>query len=212
MRGAIVAGVKASKSLISLEAQRLKTLASLEIQRLVDSKDPTAVCTGLFIEFATGLGPAQRRFESDSVMAEHMKDAPGVLAARDYFYRTRAQDYLLNKKTPGVLARKSLLEYSAGFNPVLGPINAGTDIVEQFIGNFKVEIFPNLQGTQMTIVCTNATSLHSLLYHLPFAQNREREEGLLPSPWGTIRQVITWDEPIENSRFEANLNKKAANQ
>lgn len=190
--GVTVVGVELSKAVLARETQRM-----------VNSQDPKAVSAGLFIEFMTGVGPAERDFGPDSVVVKHMKNAPGVLAAKEYFYKTRFAEYQLNKKAPGALSRKPLTDYSAGFNPLTGPIKAGTDIVEQFVGTFEVEIFPNLQGTQMKIVCTNKTSVHSFLYHLPFVENYERSGGLLPTPMGNILQTISWTEPIDNTRFEA---------
>jgi hypothetical protein len=61
----------------------------------------------------------------------------------------------------------------------------------------------------MTIVCTNTTSAHSFLYHIPGVKNYERSSRLLPTPMGNIRQTITWTEPIEDARFEKYIVKGA---
>ena len=97
---------------------------------------------------------------------------------------------------------KPLKEYSAGFNPVLGPIRAWDDAVEQFIGNYMVEIFPDPNVSRMKIVCTNTTSVHSFLYHIPGIKNYERGGGTPLTPMGNIRQTIFWNEPIDINQFE----------
>jgi hypothetical protein len=84
----------------------------------------------------------------------------------------------------------------------MGPIRAWDDAVEQFIGNYMVEIYPNQQATEMEINCTNTTSVHSFLYHIPFIKNYERSNGLIPTFMGNIKQTIYWTEPIDTSRFE----------
>ncbi len=176
-----------------------KVVLARETQQLVASDVASTVVTGLFLEFIFGVGPRSREFGPGSVMAVRMQDAYGVKSAKNYFYETRAEAY---RKAPQSIALKPLKEYSAGFNPILGPIRAWDDAVEQFIGNYMVEIFPNPQATQMKIVCTNTTSVHSFLYHIPFIKNYERGNGVLPTLMGNIRQTIYWNEPIDVSRFE----------
>jgi hypothetical protein len=186
--GTIIAGFEVSKAVLTRETQQM-----------VASDVASTVVTGLFLEFMFGVGPRTREFGPGSVMAVRMQDAYGVKKAKSYFYETRAAAY---KKSPKSLSLNPLKEYSAGFNPVMGPIRAWDDAVEQFIGNYMVEIFPNPQATQMKIVCTNTTSAHSFLYHIPFVKNYERGSGVLPTPMGNIRQVIYWNEPIDTTRFE----------
>jgi hypothetical protein len=197
-----VAGAAAA---VTIGAARAKLAA--KTNAMVNSSDAKTIVTGLFIEFMTGVGPADRTFGDGSVMAKHMKDAPGVKNAKAYFYKTRTKEYEGNKTRPGALAGRPLTEYSAGFG-LTGLFKAGLDPVEQYIGNFKVEIFPNHAGTEMKIVCTNDTSIHSFLYHLPFVKNYDRSGGILPTPMGTIRQTIYWTEPIDNKEFDKLLPKK----
>jgi hypothetical protein len=175
-----------------------KTVLARETQQMVASNVATTVVSGLFLEFIFGVGPRRREFGPGSVMAVRMQDAYGVKKAKSYFYETRAEAY---KKSPGALVHKPLKEYSAGFNPIMGPIRAWDDAVEQFIGNYMVEILPNQQATEMEIVCTNITSIHSFLYHIPFIKNHERRNGIVPTLMGNITQVISWDEPVDTSRF-----------
>jgi hypothetical protein len=186
--GTIIAGFEVSKAVLARETQQM-----------VASDVARTIVTGLFLEFMFGVGPRSREFGPGSVMAVRMQDAYGVKNAKTFFYESRAETY---KKSPKSLALKPLTEYSAGFNPIMGPIRAWDDVVEQFIGNYMVEIFPNPQATQMKIVCTNTTSVHSFLYHLPFVKNYERGNGVLPTSMGNIRQSIYWNEPIDITQFD----------
>lgn len=184
----LIAGFEVSKSVLARETQAM-----------VDSEVATTVITGLFLEFMFGVGPRTREFGPGSVMSVRMQDAYGVKGAKKYFYETRAETY---KKQPKSLFIKPLKEYSAGFNPVLGPIRAWDDAVEQFIGNYMVEIFPDPNVSRMKIVCTNTTSVHSFLYHIPGIKNYERGGGTPLTPMGNIRQTIFWNEPIDINQFE----------
>jgi hypothetical protein len=191
VKGSIIAGFEVSKSVLTRETQQM-----------VASGVATTVISGLFLEFLFGVGPQTREFGSRSVMAVRMQDAYGVKEAKSYFYKERAKLY---KKSPGLLVHNPLTNYSAGFNPIMGPIRAWDDAVEQFIGNYKVEIFLDQRATQMEIVCTNVTSIHSFLYHIPFVKNYERGNGSIPTFMGNITQIISWDEPIDVTRFEEYL-------
>ena len=181
-----------------------KSLLAAETRRMVDSRDGKTVATGMFLEFLFGVGPRTRTFDGGSVVADYMRNAPGVERAREFFYETRAKDYERNKTVPGTLARSPLTEYGAGFG-LTGLIQAGVDPIEQFVGNYVVEIFPDEQGKRMHVVCTNKTGRHSFLYHLPFVYDQERVPGFLPTPMGNIYQTIQWYELIDDSRFEAHL-------
>lgn len=183
----IIAGFEVSKAVLARETQQM-----------VASNVATTVVSGLFLEFMFGVGPRSREFGPGSLMSVRMQDAYGVKQAKSYFYETRAAAY---KKSPSSLVHKPLTEYSAGFNPLLGPIRAWDDAVEQFIGNYMVEIRPNPPATEMEILCMNTTSVHSFLYHIPFVKNYERGSGLLPTFMGNIKQTIHWVEPIDTSRF-----------
>jgi hypothetical protein len=184
----IIAGFEVSKAVLTRETQQM-----------VASNVATTVVSGLFLEFMFGVGPKSREFGPGSVMSVRMQDAYGVKKAKSYFYETRAAGY---KKSPTSLVHKPLTEYSAGFNPIMGPIRAWDDAVEQFIGNYMVEIYPNQKATEMEIACTNTTSIHSFLYHIPFIKNYERNKGIIPTFMGNIKQTIYWTEPIDVSRFE----------
>jgi len=52
------------------------------------------------------------------------------------------------------------------------------------------------------LVCTNTTSVHSFLYHLPFVKNYERGNGVLPTSMGNILQTLYWNEPIDITQFD----------
>lgn len=191
--GIIIAGFEVSKAVLTRETQEM-----------VSSGVANTVITGLFLEFMFGVGPRTREFGPGSVMAVRLQDAYGVKNAKTYFYETRAKIY---QKSPNSLIQNPLTNYEAGFNPIMGPIRAWDDVVEQFIGNYMIEIFPNQQGKQMKIVCTNDTSVHSFLYHIPSIKNYERGNGVLPTFMGTITQKICWNEPIDPSKFEEHLGK-----
>ena len=118
VNGTVIAGFEVSKAVLARETQQM-----------VASGVATTVVSGLFLEFRFGVGPREREFGPGSVMAVRMQDAYGVKNAKSYFYETRAVTY---KKSPGLLIQKPLTEYSAGFNPVMGPIRAWDDAVEQF--------------------------------------------------------------------------------
>lgn len=138
---------------------------------------------GMFRDWALGKGADARRFEGCSIQSQQMSDAEGVVAARDLFY----------EKNMGRSFQQwePVTNYRGGFG-LAGLLSAGTDPTEQFVGSYRVDIFPEA-GNNARFEVTNTTSMESFLYGLGPAYEREDL-----SYGGNMRQTYTWIEPISD--------------
>jgi RHS repeat-associated protein len=124
-----------------------------------------------------------KRFQSDfgpgTNQVNDMMDAPGVIAAKDFYY----------KKYPAGsnvgCENRTVTNYGASFG-LTSLWKAGLNSTQQFIGSYTVDISTNADGS-LNLNLTNATSFTSFLY------------GLGPSwtggPGGTQVQNYHWTEP-----------------
>lgn len=101
----------------------------------------------------------------------------------------RARDHLYEKNAGRPYEEWEPVENYVGAFGLRGILRAGRDPTEQFIGRYKVEIFPQPDKT-LRFEVTNTTSMESFLYGL--GPEYEREDF----PYGgNMKQLITWTEP-----------------
>jgi len=144
---------------------------------------------GMFRDWALGRGADTRRFEGCSIQSQQMSDAEAVIAARDLFYEK-------NEGRP-FEQWEPVTNYRGSFG-LAGLLNAGSDPTEQFVGSYRVDIFPEA-GNSARFEVTNTTSMESFLYGLGPAYEREDL-----SYGGNMRQTYTWIEPIGNRVLNRN--------
>lgn len=142
----------------------------------------------LFFEFVTGTGPECRYFYDNSELTKAMQDAPKVQEAWGLFLDKNADNIKNNKPL------EALTDFGASFG-LKGLFEAGSDITEQFVGSYDVNIYPNEDNKFATIVITNTTSMKSFLYRL--APEYSREEFKLG---GNIKQTFIFTRDIPNEK------------
>ena len=155
----------------------------------------------LFDEWVTGVGPQNRVFLADHPMTKDLQKSYGVQRARAYFYKKYIKAWLANGIANSV-NRGGLTNFSASFNPVMGPIRAGTSLTEQFVGNFRVDISTINGGDNLMFRVSDSKSRNSFYYHIQdllgsytpsFLQDRERvPEQIVPE--GNTYQIYMWTE------------------
>jgi hypothetical protein len=125
-----------------------------------------------------------RVFGPESIQVTDMKDAPGVNAARAYYYA----------KYPTADPTGSVTNYGASFG-LTGLFDAdglliSTSPTRQFVGSYRIDIFTVNNGSSLMFVLNNNSSLQSFLYGAGPAYERTTF-----APAGNIRQVYWWIEP-----------------
>jgi RHS repeat-associated protein len=130
--------------------------------------------------WATGLGPSKYDFGPGSAEVRAMRHAPGTDKARRAFYQK-------NKCEP----LQPLTNYNPGFG-LKGLWEAGLDPIQQFTGDYRIDIYPNGDGTA-TFMLTNTTSVTSFFYGIGPSWNRFK---YVPTPGGNVTQHFHWTEPI----------------
>jgi hypothetical protein len=103
-----------------------------------------------------------------------MRNSPGVVDLRNKYYEKGTTSELY---TFGVLS---------------GPIDAGFNPIEQFVGSYTVSVSPNFECGYLQFTITNITSLRSADYHItPTSWN------ISPGyPLGDFKQVFIFREPL----------------
>lgn len=83
--------------------------------------------------------------------------------------------------------------YGAKFG-LKGIYEAGTNMTQQFVGSYNVDVYPRVDG-QIMVQVTNTTSLTSFLYGI------YPEWANTPSGWigGDFTQTYTWTQPADTS-------------
>jgi len=140
----------------------------------------------MFWDWITGTGPESRTFGPGSNQVNDMMGAPGVNKAREYFYKKNAG----RLDSPCDQPLVPLTNYRPGFG-LEGLWEAGTNSTQQFVGDYRVDIYPNSDGT-ITFVLNNTTSMTSFLYGK--APSWERSTF---GPGGNMRQLYTWTEALQ---------------
>jgi hypothetical protein len=138
---------------------------------------------GMTLGWASGLGPASYDFGPGSVEVNNMTHAPGTDAARQFFYKK-------NKCGPV----QGVSDYGAGFG-LNGLWNAGLNPTQQFVGNYRIDISLNGNGSA-TFTLTNTTSMTSFLYGHGSSWDRSKN---IPTPGGNVTEHFHWTEPIPPS-------------
>jgi RHS repeat-associated protein len=133
----------------------------------------------------SGTGPEHRTFGEGSLQAEHMRSAPGVNRARDFFYSKNADNIANGNELEGVT------NFAVQFG-VRGLVQAGINSTQQFVGSYRVDIAVNNEAETLTFTITNTTSATSAFYRMSPSWSRSRFR-----PGGNMTQTITWTEEIK---------------
>jgi hypothetical protein len=162
----------------------------------VNFADPYGLTWGeslsMLWEWISGTGPDDRTFGAGSNQVWDMINAPGVNRARGPFYRKNAYNLACEKPL------KSLTNYNPGYG-LRGFWNAGLNSTQQFVGNYRVDIIPNDDGT-ITFYLTNTTSVTSLLYG-----NGPEWDRSTFRPGGNMSQTYTWTEGVPRIKFKKTM-------
>jgi RHS repeat-associated protein len=147
--------------------------------------DPTGLTWAddaqMFGAWVTGTAPANQVFGPNTNQTQDMMNAPGVNAARDFFYQK-------NLNNPGDQLQ-SVTNFAVHFG-LSGYVEAGTNSTQQFVGSYSVDITPNSNGT-LTFQANNTTSMTSFFYGLwPNSLNPTAGH-----PMGNYSQTYSWTEP-----------------
>lgn len=157
----------------------------------VNAVDPMGLTWGdtfkMFSEWALGRGSDSRVFGPGSNQVNDLKDSPGVKVAINYFYAKNADASC----GCGQGGYESLTNYAAGFG-ASGYLKAGLDSTEQFVGSFRVDIYPDNSNCTITIMLSNTTSMTSFLG----GKVGSWERSSFPLG-GNTRQVYWWTEAIK---------------
>jgi hypothetical protein len=133
-------------------------------------------------------GPERKIYRDGTPQVEDMKRAYRVNEARDFFYKKNSE---ARKKGQPLQA---VTNYSGSFYPI-GPLKAGKNPTQQFVGSYKIDIYPNKNST-VTFVLTNVTSMKSGTYHLgPEYPRGTKGVG------GNQTQIYTWTESLRLRNF-----------
>jgi hypothetical protein len=138
----------------------------------------------MFVSWATGQAPEYESFGPDTPQTRDMMSAPGVERALTYFY-TKNSIGSINQQ-------QSVTNYPAGFG-LPGVFAAGFNPSQQFVGNYRVDLYPNASGN-ISVQLTNTTSMSSFLYHI-YPNSWNLPNGF---PGGNSTQVYYWVTPNQN--------------
>jgi hypothetical protein len=204
----------------NIQSQDVNTVASLTNKMITSNKDAATVIFGLLFEFKYGVGPETREFDAGSVLTKGVLDFYLVEEGREWFYKWRADLYFQSLRdnnerllynNPISLQNDEREVYKPTFSPIIGPLQAGLDLIKQYIGGFYMEFYPDEQGKQLEFVLYNAVNLKSLVGHYLyineltdkniFPEQYPRESGKI-TPLGEIIQILRWKENINNERFD----------
>ncbi|MBE7524719.1 MAG: hypothetical protein HS109_20450 [Burkholderiales bacterium] len=135
-------------------------------------------------DWATGQGSNTRVFGPGSIQVVDMMDAPGVIDARAFFY----------SKNAAAIARGSydslqpVTNYAASFG--VFDLFTTSSPTQQFVGSYRVDIFPVKGGSDLMFVLNNNSSFRSFAYGIAPAWERTTL-----APAGNMRQTYWWTEP-----------------
>jgi len=111
-------------------------------------------------------------------------NAPGVQNALNYFYAKNAGN------APD--QQQPVTDYGVGFG-LSGAVAAGDSPIQQFVGNYRLDLYPNADGT-ISIQASNTTSMTSFLYGL-YPNSMNPPNGY---PGGNSSQLYYWTVPNQN--------------
>jgi RHS repeat-associated protein len=134
-----------------------------------------------FWEWVFGGGPDARYLGPNTPQTRDMMNAYGVNKARQLYCQK-------NKNRRG---KPPLPVRNAGkgsFPYPMGPMRAGMNSTQQYVGTYSVDMYPNPDGT-VNIVLNNTTSMGSFLYGIPV----DWERSSFPF-FGNQHQTYYWTE------------------
>jgi len=146
----------------------------------------------LLDSYAMGLGAENRVYLPNHPMTKRMINAYQVRMAKAFFYKKYIMDYKKGQALKGA----SVTNYRASFG-FTELVLAGTDLVEQFVGSFRLDIHMDEAGENVLFFISNTTGNKSAFYHLPFAHDTQRNPNQL-TPGGNLNQIYIWQEPLDN--------------
>jgi hypothetical protein len=134
-------------------------------------------------DWASGSGASTRVFGPGSIQVIDMMDAPGVNGARDLYYQKNAAalasgDYGALQPVTNFSAKFGLIDYLTTSSPT-----------QQFVGSYRVDVYPVNGGRDVMFVLNNNSSLRSFLYGVGPAYERSTL-----GPAGNMRQTYWWTE------------------
>ncbi|MHB8417851.1 MAG: RHS repeat-associated core domain-containing protein [Myxococcales bacterium] len=135
-----------------------------------------------FVAWLSGSGPDVLVFEDPSPQVQDLSLASGVQSAIDYYYQKNGSALVCGGDNPPT---QELTDYASSFG-LSGLYNAGLNSTQQFVGSYRVDIFPNGDGTN-TVVVSNTTSATSFLYGIGPSWSRETF-----GPGGNMVQYYVW--------------------
>jgi hypothetical protein len=158
----------------------------------------------LVTDFVTGTGPEVTFHGPDDAMTQQLMNAPGVNAARDWYYAEDSTTLTNFKGSFGLIGGEE--PYSVLGIQVVGwdgLLSARSDMTRQFVGSYRVDIVP-VAGGQLMFMVTNQTTVRSLFYQLPTVQAYGRSDPWAGAPslpyggnaGGTTYQMYYWTEPL----------------
>lgn len=139
---------------------------------------------GMTMDWATGRGSANRHFDASTSSTKNMMSARRINEARAYFYKKNAAALASGKPLAPVTGYKGEfgladLVWYAGLNPT-----------QQFVGSYRIDIFP-VGDEQIRFELSNNSSMKSFLYGIGPAWERQNA-----APFGNMRQTYSWTEEV----------------
>jgi RHS repeat-associated protein len=141
-------------------------------------------------DYLRGTGATYRVYPSWHRMTKRLMNADQVVRAKVAFYKKYATNYQNGTNLAGVKEH-----YKADFG-IAGFVNAGLDIVEQFVGGMDIDIIVDEKGQNLLFIASNTTGRTSEYYHL--ASDIQRKSGEI-TPEGDLYQKYLWSEPINKA-------------
>jgi hypothetical protein len=135
-------------------------------------------------DWATGRGADTRVFGPGSIQVIDMMDAPGVNDARAFFYNKNSA--AIASGSYGSL--QSVTNYGASFG--LTDLFTNSSPTQQFVGSYRVDVWPVNNGSDVMFVLNNNSSFKSFGYGVAPAWERSTF-----GPAGNMRQTYWWIEP-----------------
>jgi RHS repeat-associated protein len=171
-------------------------------------RSSTCVAAELAANYATGAGPEMTFHGPDDALTKEFMNAPGVNAARDYYYSNNLKTLTGYDGAFGLLSGDAF-----GLDPIQlfdtwdivgydgaitrsGPFTVPNVNPRHFVGSYSVDIIPVGDGSRLMFMLTNDTHLQSGAYRLPgVAPIKRGTLAPFPSYFGTTHQMFYWTEP-----------------
>lgn len=154
----------------------------------------------LFREWHEGYGPEYRLFLDNHPMTKDLQQSYGIQEARRFFYLKYKEQWMAGNSGNNV-TEGNVKGYKAGFGPV-DLLRAGSNLTEQFVGNFRVDIFVVENGRYLLFRVADAKTRNSFYYHIqdflgswsPPPLNDRKRVLSIPEPESNTYQLYMWKE------------------